>query len=420
MWWQREGMLEQWLRDFLRDALRRRGINTLLSDTSVDPFDLLTDPRNAGFSSLDMVQLASRFAVCLGLDKTGLSDLLLARRSAQGWCEVARRSLQINDEHIGFYSSGSTASPSLSRHSLRNLTAEAGFFVDQLSQLIPYQRVVSTVPCHHIYGFIWGMLLPQQSAAVENLFVDTSSCLPTSWAAQLCELDLIVATPDTWKLLVALQVPMPRRFVAVSSTAPLPESVALEFAAQHPHAVMVEIYGSTETGGLAWRTHISQAFHLLPRWQLQTDDTGTTAVCCHDQQHYSLQDNIELLPGGYIRLHGRRDSVIQIAGHNINTDTVARRLSSHPDIVSAKVMHRQHEGETQLHYFLVVQSEVTAAQPWCSAFTAWLSHELGDVPPPVSVVLASSLPASSLGKSIVWEPEHYPVLSGIYRGRLSH
>lgn len=158
IWWQREGLLKQWLRDFLRDALRRRGINTLRSDTSLDPFDLLTDPRSAGFSSLDMVQLASRFAVCLGLDKTGLSDLLLARRSAQGWCEVARRSLQINDEHIGFYSSGSTASPVLNRHPLSALSTEAHFFAVTLSQQRHCRRVVSTVPAHHIYGVIRGML----------------------------------------------------------------------------------------------------------------------------------------------------------------------------------------------------------------------------------------------------------------------
>lgn len=417
MWWQREGMLEQWLRDFLRDALRRRGVNNLLSEQTVDPFDLLSDPRQLGFSSLDMVQLASRFAACLGLDSTGLSDLLLARRSAQGWCEVARRSLGINDRVVGFYSSGSTASPLLSRHSLDKLNSEARFFAQWLLEKQPVQRVVCTVPCHHIYGFIWGMLLPQQIPGVELVWIDTSTRLPTSWASQLREHDLIVATPDSWQLLAQLQIPLPERFTGISSTAPLPAQVAQYVDAQFPHAVLVEIYGSTETAGLGWRSRCHNGFDLLPWWQLQQDGAETVVVCTNSQQRYPLQDRIEQLGDRRIQVRGRQDAVIQIAGHNINLDTLAARLMQHPDISSARVAYRQQDGH--LHYFLAIRSVAGELQHWCSAFSDWLVQTLGDVPPPATIVLSSTLPQNSLGKTVVWDPALYPVLTGIFRTDLS-
>ncbi|MBU2099152.1 MAG: AMP-binding protein, partial [Gammaproteobacteria bacterium] len=274
MWWQ-QGGLEQWLGDFLRDALRRRGINPLLTDPHDDVFDLLADPRKFGFSSLDMVQLASRFAACLGLDRTGLSDLLLARRSAKGWCDVARRSRQINDQDIGFYSSGSTASPKLSHHVLSKLQAEAEFFARALPAC---KRVVSTVPCHHIYGFIWGILLPSESR-VPCVFINTAASLPTSWAQQLNDDDMIVATPDIWQLIKDLDITLPARFVGISSTAPLAADTAAFFRARYPQATLAEIYGSTETAGLGWRVADGRGFTLLPWWQLTQQLQVATVVC---------------------------------------------------------------------------------------------------------------------------------------------
>lgn len=84
MWWQQPGLLDSYLDDFLGDALHRRGLGDLLFDADTRAGDLLTHSRHFGYTSLDMVELARRFASMLGLDRTGISDLLLARRSAEG------------------------------------------------------------------------------------------------------------------------------------------------------------------------------------------------------------------------------------------------------------------------------------------------------------------------------------------------
>jgi long-chain acyl-CoA synthetase len=410
MWWQQEG-LEQWLRDFLRDALKRRGVNPLLSGRPMDVCDLLSDPRSFSFSSLDMIQLASRFAACMGLDRTGLSDLLLARRSAKGWCEVARRSRQINDTEIGFYSSGSTSSPKLHHHQLSKLLAEAEYFARALPV---FKRVVSVVPSHHIYGFIWGILLPAEKK-VPCKFIDCDSALPASWAQQLNDHDLIVATPDIWQLLMELNIRLPDHFVGISSTAPMPAATAEFFRSQYPAATLAEIYGSSETAGLGWRVSADSGFTLLPWWKLTQVYQQTRVSSSISDESHLLQDRIRVDDKGKIYVLGREDNVVQIAGHNINLDTLAEKISSHPDVTAAKVRHIEQGNSRQLHYFLALECEPVQIEHWCLDFSRWLEQHLGDAPPPASVVISSALPRGILNKTVAWDPMQYDAVIGVYR-----
>lgn len=410
-WWQQTNSLERWLEDFLSDALRRRGQHELLQAEHFAPPQLLSNYREFGFSSLDMLTLASRFAGCIGLDRTGLSDLLLARRSAAGWCELARRSLQIDDSHLGFYSSGSTGNPTLSMHTTEKLQAEARFFAQLLGS---YKRVVCTVPHHHIYGFIWGDLLPQ-ALDVPCISLSPLTSLPVSWAAHLQENDVIVATPDIWQLLLDLGVALPQRFAAISSTAPLAPGVSEAMSARYPESTQIAVYGSTETAGLAWRYWTQPDYQMLPWWAL-SKQTGPATVFSRqfDEQH-TLDDQLVLTHNGRFQLKGRLDDVIQIAGHNINLSTLASTLKSHPDVGGAKARYQHREGNHELHYFLALRQCPSALPAWCEQFSVWLAQQLGDVPPPSSVTLSASLPTNTLNKTLSGDEREYPPIIGVFK-----
>lgn len=410
MWWQRDG-LEQWLNDFVHDALRRRGHNALLSGQAGDALDLIASPGKFGFSSLDMVQLASRYAACLGLDRTGLSDLLLARRSATGWCDVARRSRQIYDQQIGVWSSGSTGSPKPVQHDLNKLQSEAEFFARHLP---PFKRVVSTVPSHHIYGFIWSHLLPAE-AKVPRIFINPGNTLPASWAQQLEDDDLIIAIPDTWRLLKELDIALPHRFTGISSTAPLDADTAAYFRSRNAQTTLAEIYGSTETAGLGWRTVDNAGFALLPWWHLTQTLQVSSVTSSVSKETHLLQDIIEVDRSGLLHVLGRIDNVVQMAGHNVNLTTLAERISAHADIDAAKAVHELNQGNGRLHYFLALRKEPVNAAHWCMQFSRWLEQNLGDVPPPTSVVIAAGLPRGANNKVVTWDPEHFEPLVGVYR-----
>ncbi|MEX0738823.1 MAG: AMP-binding protein [Pseudohongiella sp.] len=411
MWWQQPGLLESWLDDFLSDALQRRGLGELLLDDTTQATDLLTQPGHFGFASLDMVDMARRFAHALGIERTGLSDLLLARRSAQGWAAVARRSLDIDHSTLYFYSSGSTGKPTPSAHTLDKLQREINAFRHLLP---PPKRVVSTVPTHHIYGFIWSVLLPT-TLNCERIRVHPARSLPSTWAKELRDDDLIVATPDIWSMLLAHDVALPDRFTGISSTAPLPETTASGIRAQYPGAVLMEVYGSSETAGLAWRQQDKSAFTLLPYWQLLQDQGQWIARDKDDGQQYPLHDQLQQHGDSSISLLGRIDPVVQINGNNINLAELENKLKAHADVADARVRSDSAAGQTGLHYFIVPEHAPSDMHGWCRDFSRWLAATLGNTPPPLSVVVAPALPVNTLNKPVGWTPSHYKAVTGCFR-----
>lgn len=411
MWWQKPGLLESWLDDFLSDALQRRGLGDVLLEADTRAADLLTNPRHFGFGSLDMVELARRFAHSLGLDRTGVSDLLLARRSAEGWTGVAQRSLAIDDSLLSFYSSGSTGDPSPTAHSLNKLQREIDVFTTQLPAP---GRIVSTVPAHHIYGFIWGLLLPS-TLACERLRVHPAQSLPDTWAQQLRNDDLIVATPDIWSMLIAQKVSLPASFTGISSTAPLPAATAMAIRKQYPDATLLEVYGSSETAGLAWRQQDNAPFTLLPFWTLVQQHDSWLVRDNDDGRQLALNDELQQHDERHFTLLGRTDPVIQIHGHNINLAQLATTLQRHDDVAEARVRSDTHDGETELHFFVVLEQTPDNLRTWCQSFSEWLAAALGNTPPPRSVVIAPAFPVTMLNKAVAWDISSYPVVTGCFR-----
>ncbi|MBC52520.1 MAG: hypothetical protein CMQ34_01655 [Gammaproteobacteria bacterium] len=415
MWWQQPGLLERYLDDFLSDALHRRGLSDLLLDADTRVADLLANPRHFGFSSLDMVELARRFAHSLGLDRTGVSDLLLARRSADGWLGVARRSLAIDDSTLCFYSSGSTGAPTASPHTLQKLQRETDFF----QTLLPApKRIVSTVPAHHIYGFIWSLLLPS-TLGCEQLRLHPARSLPETWSQQLQDDDLIIATPDIWSLLLTHQVQLPDRFTGISSTAPLPAATASAIRRLYPHATLTEIYGSSETAGLAWRRQDHAPYTLLPFWMLLQHDGQWLVQDTDDGHQYPLSDQLQLHDNSQFFILGRTDPVVQIHGNNINLTKLAALLKTHAEVNDALVHvdtgSAANGVATGLHYFVVVDRVPVDIKHWCLTYSDWLAAQLGNIPAPRSVTVAPALPLSTLGKPVTWDPSRFRLVTGCFR-----
>jgi 4-coumarate--CoA ligase len=112
--------------------------------------------------------------------------------------------------------------------------------------------VVVLAPTHHIYGLIWGVLLP----LVLNVHVVGADldCLSEFQSG-----DLVVAVPDQWAYLAESTRAWPAGVRGIFSTAPLAEAVHRKLTEKSaagqaaPLARLLQIYGSSETAGLAWR-----------------------------------------------------------------------------------------------------------------------------------------------------------------------
>jgi long-chain acyl-CoA synthetase len=410
MAWHRQEILRLWLEDFLDDALQRQGVAQLLGDHLSGAPGVLQTPREYGFNSLDYIKLASRFSASLGMDATGLSDLLLAKRSAADWISLAARSLDINNTKLAFFSSGSTGSPHRHDHSLAALTLEAEYFAHLFSTT---QRVVCTVPIHHIFGFIWGVQVPH-TLGVTTERLRPQQSMPTTITQMLREGDMIIAIPAFWRLLRELELPLPAEFTAISSTAQLEPEVAAWFREQYPRAVFAEVYGSTESAGVAFRVADDVAYTLLPWWQLSCVDQYWHLQHRTLNQHVQLMDQLVQISERQINVLGRQDRSVKINGHIVNPERVAELLKNYPDVADARVKTTLVDGEPQLHFFLVAASLVTAPES-LNKFKNFLIAHLGNLPPPATVVIADDFPRGILDKPLDWQPYDYPVITGVFR-----
>ena len=100
--------------------------------------------------------------------------------------------------------------------------------------------------------------------------------------------------------------------------------------------VLREMYGSTETGLIAWRDNPGEAFVLFDHWRRAGDNL---LRLCPDGEEREV-DAMDLLAWSGERsftLSGRRDGAVQIGAVNVFPDAVAETLRNHPHIGDCRI-----------------------------------------------------------------------------------
>ena len=223
------------------------------------------------------------------------------------------------------FTSGSTGDAQAIPKSLSQLQAE----VDTLERLwgsrLGASRVLATVSHQHIYGLLFRVLWPlaagrcfHSETAVDLEFLSKLPH-PACWIASPAHLKRLSREVD-WLGIGALRA-------IFSSGGSLPEQSAeqlLDFAGQ----AAIEVYGSSETGGIAWRQFPEQDWTLFDGLSLRASDAGAllNSPYLPDGAPYVLDDIVDLQGQGRFSLRGRRDRIVKIEQKRLSLDDMERRL----------------------------------------------------------------------------------------------
>jgi 4-coumarate--CoA ligase (photoactive yellow protein activation family) len=220
-WWEQPGVLHRLLSDLLSTelaALRRRPLTHALPWAPN-----LHLARDLDADSLELLTLATSVSQMLHIHRSGIDDYLLARLELDDWASVALTSLQQFSDELTFHTSGSSGQPKPCTHQLAWLWQEA----DALHAVLGNRhRVLSAVPCHHIYGFLFTVLLPQTMGLDAGQVINLRTRSPAALANALQPGDIVVAHPDYWRALLQLGITFPQDTIGTSSGAPCPDDVA--------------------------------------------------------------------------------------------------------------------------------------------------------------------------------------------------
>ncbi|MBW0449062.1 AMP-dependent synthetase [bacterium M00.F.Ca.ET.228.01.1.1] len=244
---------------------------------------------------------------------------------------------------LTLYTSGSSGRPKPIRKTLAQFNAEVHTLEKQWGALVGDATMLASVPHHHIYGLLFRVMWP---LAAGRAFDREISIEPQHLQAQLaqCGAAVIVSTPaqlSRWPALpgFAAMTPAPRAFF--SSGGPLALEAAQHYAAAYG-AAPLEIYGSTETGGIAWRRQDqSDAWQPVTGIEVRRDEDGALNVRSPHLDHsgwHRTDDKIAFDAQGGFRLQGRLDRVLKLDGKRVSLPELEARLALHPYVMQAAIV----------------------------------------------------------------------------------
>jgi 4-coumarate--CoA ligase (photoactive yellow protein activation family) len=393
-WWRQRALLQRFVADLMYTelCLMRHGSAGMPALPWPDAVQLDAE---LGVDSLERYALASALAAALHLPPDADLHRLLGAVTLGEWCDALGAAIGSGSGLISFRSSGSSGVPTRNEHRLDLLWQEACFFAAQLPQA---RRLWFAVPAHHIYGFLFTVLLPLAYRQPPAL-LDMRRTLPAA-LQQATDGDVIVAYPEVWAALAAA-VPNWRPGVSgVSSTAPCPPALARQLA--DGGLRLIEVYGSSETAGVGWRSAAGAPYALLPYWR-HADGSDTLQRAAGDGEwlEATCQDRIDWQDARLFVPAGRRDHAVQVAGVNVYPAQVAALLARHPDVQAAQVRLMRPDEGARLKAF-VVPREPGASATLAGQLTNWVRERLAPPARPVAFTFGVALPVGQQGKPADW------------------
>jgi len=348
-----------------------------------------------GCDSLETLWLASAVNEMFRLYESGTETELTAAETFGAWLDHIEASWRSGIEQVTFSTSGSTGGSKRCVQSFAHLRAEVEVLA---AHWTGRQRVLALAPAHHIYGFIFTGLLPDRLAVP---VLDAQGLSPGRLADEVGAGDLIVSFPDRWAWLQRSLPDWPADIEGVVSTAPCPADLLAALRAGGL-ARMTEVYGSSETAGIAMRDAPGDPYRLMPQWRFDTTLSAEKPELVHRLgQRYALMDGVSLVEADAFRLAGRRDGMVQVGGVNVSPEAVAIKLRGRPGVRDAAVRLMRPDEGPRLKAFVVPDGEI-GPETLVASLESWISDHLATAEQPKSIVTGATLPVGPLGKTADW------------------
>jgi acetyl-CoA synthetase len=119
-------------------------------------------------------------------------------------------------------------------------------------------------------------------------------------------------------------------------------------------------------------------------------------------RYYLAGDGATYDEEGYIRIMGRIDDVLNVAGHRLGTMEIESALVANPNVAEAAVVGRPDDltGEAIVAFVVLKQArpEAADAQKIVKDLQDWVGHEIGPIAKPRDIRFGDNLPKTRSGK----------------------
>ena len=306
-----------------------------------------------------------------GLRAIDPAEFSLSLESALIVAELNAKAAQehtVDTPFCQLFTGGSTGQPKVWSKTTLNLLGEATILT-RLFGISPEDRILATVPVQHIYGLLFSVFVPYHSHAgvvaetpyypgeIQNL-LDQHKCT------------ILVSSPAHYKAMAAAPPRCESLRLAFSSGGFLDEADGDAFAAATGIGI-TEVYGSTETGGIATRNRMAGERYWTPLPSVDCDTKGERLAV----KSPMLSPELPLTGDGFyitgdrganvgdvrFELLGRVDGVVKVGGKRVVLESIKDRLQALPEVTDVEVISSPDDSARQSRIAAIVVTSLPEA-----------------------------------------------------------
>ena len=231
---------------------------------------------------------------------------------------------------ITFFTSGSSYEPKSIKKTLNNLVLEAEI-IEQVCGVTPDEyRVRSTTSMCHLFGLVFSLLFP-----LCNLYpVDIRDVLSPENLED--DKTILISTPTFLNSIQKYNIPfkVPPEYI-FSAGSKLNEDI---FRLLEKESCIIDIYGSTETGTVAFKTHYNTPFKIFGDVKVNIHDEYAEIISDYIYGGKTkINDKLEL-KDGFLTVKHRTDRLFKVYEKRISADELEKSLNTSPLIKDCYIM----------------------------------------------------------------------------------
>lgn len=247
-------------------------------------------------------------------------------------------------ELLKIFTGGSTGTPQVWSKTAENMFSE-GFFLAKRYEVTEQDCILATIPPYHIYGLLFSVILPLVSSAT---VIGETPSFPGEIAriAKECEATLLASVPVHYRALRDKKIGVRLAF----SSAGMLDREDNEAFCRHNTVGVVEVYGSTETGGIATRNRAQGEEFFTPfptiAWKIARDRLSVHSpyispdLPVDEEGFFTAGDRVEARgeEKKYFSLQGRADTVTKVGGKRVDLEEITLLIKNEPGVRDCVVM----------------------------------------------------------------------------------
>ena len=305
-----------------------------------------------------------------------------------------------------YFTSGSTGSPVAALKTKENIASEVKVLTELL-QKYTIKKVIVTVPFIHLYGTLFGLMYP----LMNNIdIVLKEHFLPHDLLNLIDPYTMVVTTPLYIKALNKLNEEKKlSKSVFISSTAPLDSKSIRTFNTKFQTNI-IQIFGSTETGGIAFKSNEDILWKPFESVQIFTNQENELKVespfvshtlyengFIHTKGKIQTFDYIEKESSAF-KLIGRSSKIFKLAGKRYSTVQIENILETVNGIEKALVFVKLAKDSLRGEYLdITIESNTLYT---VKEIKKILRRELSNLKFSITLNIVDKIPTNQVGKKL--------------------